>query len=77
MGCAPPRRPLGVQTRINTDDDRHPKVRLVEFKLEIWVKIDSGTIHIKLISRASIEDSPLMFGIKIGLYARAEQGGAG
>jgi hypothetical protein len=49
----------------------------VEFKLEIWVKIDSGTIHIKLISRASIEDSPLMFGIKIGLYARAEQGGAG
>ena len=27
---------LAEGTRINTDDDRHPKVRLVEFKLEIW-----------------------------------------
>jgi hypothetical protein len=34
----PPRHPHHIETRINTDNDRHLKVRLVEFKLEIRVK---------------------------------------
>ena len=33
-GCAPPRRPYRVQTHLNTDEDRHAKVRLVEFDLD-------------------------------------------